>query len=159
VRHKIARLSEKPVDIREFCSRLLPVYIEEAAAIGEDPANTLLASIWASENECYGGWTDSTPVVVFGAAVYPRDMGPAGPNAANLWVIQAAGYERALVGFMRQTRRISDEWARRYGTVYGHIKADNGRMIRFAEWCGFKSFPVTIKGQEYAEVVKEWEWR
>jgi hypothetical protein len=149
LRHSIAKLSEKPVDIGEFCSRLLPVYIGEAEAIGLDPAGALLASIAASGDECYGGWVGGTPVAIFGAALYPNSPG------ANLWVIQARGYERALVGFMRQTKRITDEWAEKYGHVYGHVRADNRRMVRFCLWCGFEAVPADRGGVLYAEVHKQ----
>jgi hypothetical protein len=144
--HRVERFSDAGIDLDEFVGRMLPAFRAEIEGAGADLAETVRASVSCSGDECYVGFIDDTPVVLFGAVMYE--------GCANVWVMQASGYERALIAFMRAGKEASDIWARRYGVIFGHIKSHNEKMIRWAVWCGFAVAGVTPNG--YTEVVKRW---
>jgi hypothetical protein len=146
MRTEIKKYGDANIDLDEFIGRMLPEYVRTLEIDGVDVKSGLRRSI--EDSECHALFYGDTPVVIFGVSRAGAEC------PANVWAVQARGYENALVAFVRRGREITDEWAGRFGVIYGHVKAGNEKMLRWLSWCGFEIHPCD---RGYAEAVKIWD--
>jgi hypothetical protein len=147
---KIEVVPFNPGMLDDFISRMGADRLADIRRGWGEPRDVIGASVALSGKECYMILANGRAVVLFGAA--KNSIG------ANVWTIQADGFESVKFGFMRTGQRFIAEWGKRFGTLYGHVNAAFPRMIRWLERCGFEAHPLGAQYGNYVEVIR-WDSR
>jgi hypothetical protein len=109
------------------------LYPEDASDLekgwGQSPDAAVLDAYRHSGGRCYAIVTgDSKVAGIFGSTL-----------DGNIWMITGRAFDRRIARrFVRESGRYIDMFMEKYGRLYGHINANNLKMIRWLEYSGFE---------------------
>jgi len=103
---------------------------EVAAAGGRTPLQALVDSVQESDAS-FVACLDGEPVCIFGCSQESETRGV-------VWLLGTDAMVKNLRLFAPESRRLLDEWADCFGTIYNYVDASNMVALRWLTRMGFK---------------------
>jgi hypothetical protein len=139
--------------VEELCNRVRGAdLIEMEAALLMDTKTALLMSYCLS-TECYAWMCNGQVAAVFGVAPDADAEGVGCP-----WMIGSELVAKENKWFLRNSRRVINDFNKRFPLLENYVHPDNSLSIRWLEWCGFKFCepePYGAKGELFIPFFKE----
>lgn len=140
-------------DIAYVAEHMRPLdQLEVHASSGSGPLESLAASVRAS-TLCFTCVVDGKPAVIFGFTY-------TGGMAAEVWLLGTTAMDRISHAsiLIREGRRITDEWADKFGLLHNRVHDDNAPSKRWLKAIGFsfgKPRPYGPHGAPFRYFYKE----
>ena len=110
--------------------------LEVAASHGHTPLQALAYAVTASHRSFAAVWM-GVPVCIFGFAEHAEGI-------ASVWLLGTDALVAPPVRrvFLREARRITDEWAAAFGTIFNYVDVNAATSRRWLGWLGFRESGV-----------------
>ncbi|MDP6213163.1 MAG: DUF2833 domain-containing protein [Candidatus Thalassarchaeaceae archaeon] len=102
---------------------------EVRAAGGLDPVQALIEG-FKNSRQCYTAEWKGEPFIMFGVA-------PVDDVSGAVWLLGTPTVTKARVAFLKESRRIIDEFHDDFPLLFNFVDARNKVHIRWIEWLGF----------------------